>query len=268
MEDLLHKAVEKAKRQRKELKGVRQKIPVGEAALTTVLHLRTRVEPVSSRTLRKKRILAGFAQDPNADVFRVLRAQVLKFLEESSGSTVGICSPNPGEGKSVIATNLAVSLALDVNHTVLLADVDLRRPSLQTLFALPPAPGLSDYLLREKTIPECLVNPGVDRLILLPAGAAIHNSSEALLSPKMLALAEELKSRYPDRLVIYDLPPVLPSDDALVFLKQVDACILVVEDNRTREREIERALYLLHDYNLIGIVLNKSENANTYYYKH
>ncbi len=266
MEDLLHKAVEKAKHQRKELKGARQKIPAGEAALPTVVYEQTRVEPVSSSRLRNKRIVAGFAHDPNADVFRVLRAQVLKFLKECSGSTVGICSPNPGEGKSVIAINLAVSLALDVNHTVLLADVDLRRPSLQAIFALPSAPGLSDFLLRDATIPECLVNPGVDRLVLLPAGAAAHNSSEALASPRMSDLTAELKSRYPDRLVIYNLPPLLPSDDALVLLKQVDACILVVEDGKTREGEIQRALDFLSDYNLVGAVLNKSENTDSYYY--
>jgi len=226
----------------------------------------TRIEPVSAATLRDKRIIAGFAHDPRADLFRMLRAQVLQKLAVSGGTTLGICSPNPGEGKTLIAANLAVSMAMDANHTVFLADLDLRRPSLADCFGLTMQVGLSDYLFDGAPLSDCLVNPGIDRLVLLPAGRAMNNSSEALTSPQMVNLARELKTRYPDRFVIYDLPPLLSSDDALVFLPQVDATLLIVREGKTRTGEVQRAIELLDERNLLGTVLNRSAEANYHPY--
>lgn len=228
----------------------------------------TRVEPIRSKVLRKNRVIAGFAHDAHADIFRVLRAQTLNYLRQG-GRTIGICSPNPGVGKSLVATNLAVSLALGVEHTALLVDVDFRRPSVQSYFSLSPAPGLIDHLLRDTPLEDCLVNPGIDRLVLLPAGPPVQNSSEVLGSPKMLGLAHELKARYPDRFVVYDLPPVLAGDDAMVFLPQLDGVILVIEERKTKQDELQRALDLLKDARLIGTILNKSRSSDGqhhYYY--
>ena len=265
----IEKALEKARQQRKaDLQAYGKPLPQssGADAPPTFVYEQTRVEPARAELLRKNRIIAGFAHDPHADIFRILRAQVLKYLHEGTGTTIGICSPNPGEGKSLVATNLAVSLALGVDHTVLLVDADLRRPSLQAHFGLDPAPGLTDYLLRDTGLPECLVNPGIERLVLLPVGAPVQNSSEVLGSPKMLNLVNELKARYPDRFVIYDLPPLLASDDALVFLPQLDGCLLVLEERKTRTAEIQRTLDLLSDAKLIGTILNKSQSENAYHY--
>ena len=127
-------------------------------------------------------------------------------------------------------------------------------------------PGLTDYLLLNTDLPDCLVNPGIERLVLLPVGTPVQNSSEVLGSPKMLSLANELKTRYPDRLVIYDLPPLLTGDDALVFLPRLDGCMLVVEERKTRTQELERALDLLKDGKLIGTILNKSQMETTHHY--
>ena len=94
------------------------------------------------------------------------------------------------------------------------------------------------------------------------------NSSELLASPKMIALTKELKTRYSERLVLYDLPPLLPTDDALTFLQHVDGCLLVFEEGKTQKRDIERTMQLLDGYNVIGTVLNKSSEArNTAYYQ-
>ena len=226
----------------------------------------TRVEALAAGTLRDRRIIAGFAQDPHADLFRMLRAQILQKLADGGGTTLGICSPNPGDGKTLMAANLAVSMAMDANHTVLLADLDLRRPSLAECFGLTMQEGLSDYLFDGAPLSDCLVNPGIDRLVLLPAGRALSNSSEALSSPQMVNLARELKARYPDRFVIYDLPPLLSSDDALVFLPQVDATLLIVREGKTNAGEVQRAIELLDQRNLLGTVLNGSAEANSHPY--
>jgi capsular exopolysaccharide synthesis family protein len=266
----IEKALEKARRERKAHGPAYGRLaPHHDAAPPPAfVYEQTRVEPVPQNVLRRNRVIAGFAHDTHADIFRMLRVQTLKYLQDGTGTTIGICSPNPGVGKSFVAANLAVSLALGVDHTVLLVDADFRRPSLQSYFGLDPAPGLTDYLLNGASLSNCLVNPGIDRLVLLPVGAPVQNSSEVLGSPKMLSLASELKARYPDRFVIYDLPPLLSGDDALVFLPRLDACMLVVEERKTRAHELQRALELLGDARLIGTILNKSkgETANHYYY--
>jgi capsular exopolysaccharide synthesis family protein len=266
----IEKALEKARQQRQTRFPAYGKAAPQSGADTppAFVYEQTRVEPVRPKDLRRNRIIAGFAHDPHADIFRMLRVQALKYLQEGTGTTIGICSPNPGVGKSLVAANLAVSLALGVNHTVLLVDADLRRPSLQSYFGLDPAPGLTDYLLHDTPLPQCLVNPDIERLVLLPVGAPVQNSSEVLGSPKMLNLANELKARYPDRFVIYDLPPLLTGDDSLVFLPQLDGCMLVVEERKTREQELQRALELLSDARLIGTILNKSQSENAYQYNY
>jgi len=222
----------------------------------------TRVVSVPDSTLRDHRVIAGLKQDSRADLFRMLRAQVMQRMAVGGNTTLGICSPNPGEGKTLTAANLAVSMALDANHTVLLVDLDLRQPKLADLFGLSVETGMSDYLFDGAPLSDCLVNPGIDRLVLLPAGRALNNSSEALTSPQMVNLARELKARYPDRFVIYDLPPLLSCDDALVFLPQIDATLLVVREGLTHSGDVRRAIELLDERKLIGTVLNHSSAAN------
>ncbi len=267
--DPIEKALEKARQERKTRVPAYGRAGAGNgSAPPSFVYEQTRVEPAPANVLRRNRIIAGFAHDPNADIFRLLRVQALKYLEEGTGSTIGICSPNPGVGKSFVAANLAVSFALGVDHTVLLVDADLRRPRLQSYFGLGPAPGLTDYLLNGASLSDCLVNPGIDRLVILPVGVPVQNSSEVLSSPKMLNLASELRVRYPDRFVIYDLPPLLTGDDALVFLPRLDGCMLVVEERKTRAQELQRALDLMSGAKLIGTILNKSQSEKVSQYSY
>src|SRR5262249_23739909 len=156
--------------------------------------------------------------------------KILQIMNQSGHRTLAITSPNYGDGKTTIALNLGLSLALDVKQTVLLADLDMRKPNLHTFLGLEPTVGLSDYLARNVPIPQCLVRPAYDRITLLPAGTPLDNSSEMLGSPKMMALAQEIRDRYIDRMIIYDMPPVLAQDDPIAFLPNVDAVLLVVRD--------------------------------------
>lgn len=211
---------------------------------------------LDEEVLEANRILAHHPKDPKADLFRILRAQILQTMAKHGFRTLAITSSNYGDGKTTIATNLAISIAQDMNQTVLLADLDLRKPSIHTYLGLEPAVGLTDFLAGRAQIPACLMRLPLDRLTVLPAGNAMQQSSEVLGSPQMAALATELKTRYPDRLVIYDMPPLLAQDDPLTFLPHVDAVLLIVRDGVTATADIKRSLDILSSATVLGTVLN------------
>jgi len=145
----------------------------------------------------------------------------------------------------------------------LLVDADLRHPSVHGYFGIDAEYGLSDYLTTDKPLSELLVHPGeIPGLVILPGGKPLANSAEMLNSPKMARLVEDLKARYPSRIVLFDLPPLLSAADALAFSPYVDAALLVVEDGKTQAEDAKQALDLLRGTNVIGTVLNKS-NLNT-----
>jgi len=226
-----------------------------------ICYQETRVVEVPSETLRANRVVAGQDGDPTANIFRILRSQVLKKLADGGWSTLAICSAKQGEGKTVTAVNLAVSLAQDVNQTVLLVDLDLRDPAVASTFGIVPDLGLDDFLRGRAELSQCLINPGLERLVILPVRAPMDKSSEVLGSPAMARLANELKNRYPDRIVIYDMPPVLATDDCLAFVANVDAALFVVAEGESAASDIKRSLTLLKDCHVIGAILNKSLEA-------
>ena len=224
------------------------------------------VQAVSEKVLRKNRLLAGFHREPVSDTYRMLRVQVLKHLLERGQRALGVCSANSGDGKTLTATNLAISIALDPNHTCLLVDLDLRKPRLHAYFGLDVKKGLCDYLEGNTELSECLINPGIDRLVLLPVRRPVLNSSELLSSQRVSHLLQEIQGRYPDRIIIFDLPPILVTDDSLVVLPQINASLFVVAEGKTLASEIQRGVNLLNDYGLIGTVLNKSSQDRPHAY--
>lgn len=216
------------------------------------------------RRLRAHRIVAPFLGEYEADVFRRLRTLVLQRLAERNAKTLGICSAGEGEGKSLTALNLAISLSFDVRHTVLLVELDFRCPKLHECFQAPLTKGLADVLNGEATIPECLLNlgyVGYDRLTLLPARSPLRASSEIIASPAMAEIARELRNRYPNRLIIYDLPPLLLSDDCLAFMEHLDAFLMVVGAGKATSEDVDRALSLADPSKMIGTVLNGSRDG-------
>jgi capsular exopolysaccharide synthesis family protein len=220
-----------------------------------------------AETLENHRIFLNSTRDPLSHAYKTLRTQVRQRLTSKGWNTLAITSALEGEGKSVIAANLAIGLARDVNHTVLLADLDLRRPAVHKCFGIEPQRGLSDYLVEGGDVSDLFINPGVDRLVLLPGHDSIEHSSEALSSPRMVHLLGEIKNRYKDRIIVLDMPPLLSTDDAIAFAPYVDACLLVVEADKTRKHEIAQAMHLLKRTHLLGTVLNKSrEPGHSYYY--
>ena len=123
-----------------------------------------------------------------------------------------------------------------------------------------PGPGITDYLLRDAPLSEVMINPGIDRLVVIPAGLPAESSSELLSSPRMVELVRELKERYPSRLVLFDVPPLLTSDDGLAFVPHVDAALLVVAEGQTSYEDVERAKDMLASTHLLGAVMNRASS--------
>lgn len=254
--DKLEKALLKAREQRKSsLCGdVRQRAPL----LSENASLPPADVKLSEDILEDNRVVAHRPKDANADIFKLLRSQVLQTMGKNGLKTIAVTSPNYEDGKTTIAINLSLSIALDLNQTVLLADLDLRKPSIHKYLGLQAQLGLTDYLRGGAGITDCLVRLPFDRLTILPVGKSMERSSETLGSPQMGRVAEEFKSRYADRIVIYDMPPLLAQDDPLAFLPHVDGVLLVIRDGITRTDDIKRCLDILGNAKIVGIVLNDS----------
>lgn len=206
--------------------------------------------------LDRHHIVSHRTKYKDADIFRFLRTQILQAMDKHDFKTVAISSPRYGDGKSTTAINLAVSIAQDLKQTALLVDLDLRKPSLEQYLGLDVKSGLTDYLSGHATVSDCLIRMPFERLSVFPAGKPIAASSETLGSPQMGKLAAELKQRYDDRLIIYDMPPLLEQDDPLVFLPHVDSFLLVVREGVTTAEEVKRCLDILASAKVIGVILN------------
>ena len=227
----------------------------------------TRVIQPDPVVMRDSKVVAqGGSGDAVADAYRMLRTRALRAMDEHGWSSLAITSPGAGEGKSLTAVNLALSIAREINRTVLLVDLDLRRPGLHRFFGIEVDHGISEYLTETARIEDVLINPAIERLVILPGSGRVENSSELLSSPRMQALTVELANRYPERVVIYDLPPVLMVDDALAFSPMVDAFLVVVEESGTQAEEIVAAYDVLAQANILGTVLNKSADHHGQYY--
>ncbi len=227
----------------------------------------TPVVDVDSSQLDGRCVLRPRDSTPNATAYKMLRTQVLNRLDRIGANTLAIVSASANEGKTLTAINLAISLASDHSHTVLLVDLDLRRPSLSQRFGFEPKLGVEDCLISHLPIERVLVRPqGYEQLTLLPARSRVENSSELLASPRMAEFVAELKGRYANRIVIFDLPPILEADDALAFSRHIQAALLVVCEGQTRREDLPRAIHLLQDTPIVGTVLNGSRERTKHYY--
>ena len=226
--------------------------------IESISYSETKVVNVPNHILEKKRIIAGFYNNPQSAVFRMLRTQVLKKMRSNRWQTLAVTSPTAGEGKSVVAANLAIAIAMELNQTVLLVDMDLRNPSISNYFGLNARVGLKDYLSGDLNLSEVLINPGIKRLVILPGVGRAEDSAELLSSPKMASLVADIKSQYDSRVIIFDVPPVLQTDDVSLAASYFDSTLLVLEDGKNKESNITKSLQMLEGSHLLGTVVNKS----------
>jgi len=229
----------------------------GRGDVKNIVYTKTRRIEAPRERLRERRVYFDGEHNEISDAFKMLRTQILIKLRDRGGNALTITSPGEGEGKTVTAINLAVNFAIEVDHTVLLVDANLRHPNVHEFFGVKPTPGLSEYLLGECPLEDMLIHSGIGNFVFLPGGRPLANSSELLGSNLMENLVLELKTRYPQRIVLFDLPPVLSTSDALAFSSFADAALLVAEAGRTSYESITRAAELIGPEKLIGVALNK-----------
>jgi Mrp family chromosome partitioning ATPase len=227
----------------------------------SIVYKQTRFVEAPLSHMRENRVIAAYEENEVVHSYKILRTQVLHRMRENGWNMLGVTSPGEKEGKTVTAVNLAISLAMEEGQTVLLVDADLPNPGVHRVLGIGTDQGLAEYLLEDIPLRSLLVHPGLGRLVLLPGGRRMGRSAERLTSPKMVALTVELKHRYPARMVLFDLPPLLHSSDVLAFSPHLDALLLVVEAGRTKREEIENALHLLRGVPIIGMVLNKGRES-------
>jgi non-specific protein-tyrosine kinase len=225
---------------------------------------RTKVLPVDPMVFRKNKVLALFSDSEITDPINILRTQVLNKLDELGGRSLLVCSANRQEGKTFTAINLAISITKQLDRTVLLVDTDLKTPTSNhydfatDFFGLDVKAGLSDYLIGDAELEDLLINPGIEKLTILPGGKSLPNSSELLGSPRMAEMILEVKNRYQkDRIIVFDGTAVLESPDSLAYSKYIDGILIVVEVERTTPAQLKRAMEFLKGSPVIGTVMNK-----------
>ena len=206
---------------------------------------------------------------PVAEEYNKLRSLIVKLTHgEEFLNTLMVTSTIGEEGKSLTALNLAIALAREYDHTVLIVDADLRRPNLHKQFGIDCKPGLIQCLKDNLPLSKALVKTGFGKLVFLPSGGILDDPVETLSSNRMKELVNELKNRYPERYVIFDTPPILPFADAQVLAPTVDGTIFVVREGKAKAKEVKEAINSLNGANLLGVVYNdaKSTARKKHYY--
>ena len=203
-----------------------------------------------------------------AEEFRIIKRPILENAFGppsrliSHGNLVMVTSAAPSEGKTYCSINLALSIAREVNRTVLLVDADVARPALPGALGLGARLGLLDVLLdQHASLPDVLIRTNIPNLSLLPAGGSHRLSTELLASEGMARLVMEMSERYPDRIIIFDSPPLLATSEASVLASHMGQVLLVVESERTPASAVERALEQLEPCEVVLTLLNKARGT-------
>lgn len=199
--------------------------------------------------------------------FRIIKRPLLKraFAERSAGENpanlIMLTSSLPGEGKTYCAINLAMSIAMELDHTVMLVDADVARPSVLDKLGLPPQRGLMDLLVDDKLdVSDVLLRTNVDTLSILGAGTSTPRATELLASSTMASLVHEIANRYPDRVVIFDSPPLLLTSEARALASHMGQIVVVVEAQKTTQHAVGEALRQLEGCANVNLIYNKTRD--------
>jgi Mrp family chromosome partitioning ATPase len=233
---------------------------------TAIQYTKTKTFSPSATWLESNRIVNVSGSDAVAAAFRILRTQVLQKMLKHDWRSIAILSPGSDDGKTTTAINLAISLANDQRHTVLLVEFDLKEPIIAKRLGISAEMGADDLLRGSVNLEDCLYHPeGFERFVVMPARARMQHSSEMLAGPRCRGIVAELRARYPDRLLVFDLPPVLGADDAVAFLPLVDCALIVVAEGETPRADLLRCMELVRNTPVVGTVLNFSADAESAY---
>lgn len=208
-------------------------------------------------TVNKSRCVCILPDAKEADSYRVVREQIQQRTSEKGWNTLMITSAKPGEGKTLTAINLALTFAKSVDGSALLIDGDLKQQRIHHYLGIPGEKGLADHLLDACPFEEILIRPGVERLKIISGGRTIHDSSEILGSQQMRKLVTEMKARYEDRYIFFDVPSVLGRADALALAPLVDGILMVTQAGHTSVHDIRKAVELIPKEKFLGFILNR-----------
>lgn len=227
------------------------------------------IVPVDRRHLQNMRIVAHDGAEGHSSHYDMLRTQVLQRMEAASQNVIAITSPRSGCGKTVTGINLAMSIARQIEQGVLLVDLDLRKPHVARYLGLEPTAGIGDVIAGKCSPPDAMLVPDLcgHRLTVLATPNSVSNPTEQIVSSSMKAIVSGLRKDPRYRLIIFDLPPMLSSDDFLAFLPQVDAALLIASAGETTIYDIAECERLIDPDKLLGCVLNKAaETEGNYHY--
>jgi len=226
-----------------------------------------RVELDLSRMRELGMVTAAGGRTNLLEEFRIIKRPLLKraFAErgpkDNPANLIMVTSSLPGEGKTYCAINLAMSIAMELDHTVLLVDADVARPSVLRTLGLPAQRGLMDILVDDALeLPDVILRTNVDTLALLPAGAASNAATELLASSTMAAMLTELANRYPDRVIIFDSPPLMLTTEARVLASHMGQIVVVVEAQTTTQHAVKESLQQLEGMSNVNLVYNKTRD--------
>lgn len=232
-------------------------------------------EPVSrevfldlDRLMQAGYVTPNAPRSPIADQYRVIKRPLLAnatgkgAVPVVNGNLIMVTSALPGEGKSFTAVNLAMSLATELDYRVLLVDADVARPSLRRVFDLPAGPGLMDVLVKpDVKMSDVLLRTNIDKLSLLLSGTPHARATELLASDAMTRLLEEMAQRYPDRIIIFDSPPLLPTTEARVLATHMGQVVVVVQAERTLQSDLQHALATIENCPVKLMLLNQARGV-------
>jgi len=233
-----------------------------------------RLEINLERLQNRGMVTPGAPRSQIADEFRVIKRPILSNAlgrsgaKVKNGNLVMVTSALPGEGKTFTSVNLAVSLAMELNTTVLLVDGDVAHPDLPSLLGVANSPGLLELLTRDDLdVADALVRTNIENLTILPAGSHHRRATELLASEQMAILLRELSSRYPDRIIIFDSPPLLATTEARVLATHMGQIVVVVAADSTRQQAVNLAMATIESCDVVMMVLNKADKTDvgTYY---
>jgi protein-tyrosine kinase len=221
-------------------------------------------------------LVPGTPRSQLEEEFRIIKRPLLENIRGQTAARphranlIMVTSALPGEGKTQTAINLAVSIALELDHSVLLVEADVIRPTTLSRLGLQARRGLIDLLENaDVTLPDVLIRTNIPKLTLLPAGPASGRATELLASSAMNTLLEELASKYADRVIVFDSPPLLLTSEARVLATHMGQVVMVVEADKTQVGSIKQAYATLEDHPVVMSVLNKYQgpkgNAYGYY---
>lgn len=205
-------------------------------------------------------------QSVEAEQFKILRTNLLFPVSGLPPKVIMVSSFLPGEGKSFTSSNLAVSIAQNINQNVLLMDCDLRKPSIHSIFGFDDAEGLSEYLLEGVSLSSIIAKTNIERLSIIPAGLVPDNPSELLSSRAMEDLIVEVKERYDDRIIIIDSPPIKLTAEANVLARHVDGIVMVVKCGSTNRDLVSNAIDSIEKDKILGVVFNHFNKKKSSYY--